>query len=59
MSFIGHPLLGDDLYGGSLLHIDRQALHCKKIHFHHPVTGMEMNFTAPLPFDMNELRKKG
>ncbi|SDN14995.1 RluA family pseudouridine synthase [Bacillus sp. OK048] len=59
MSFIHHPLLGDDLYGGSLLHIKRQALHCKKIHFHHPLTRMEMNFTAPLPFDMNELPKKG
>ncbi|WHY02110.1 RluA family pseudouridine synthase [Neobacillus sp. DY30] len=57
MSFIGHPLLGDDLYGGNILLIKRQALHCKKIHFLHPFTGMEMNFTAPLPLDMKEIVK--
>ncbi len=59
MSFIGHPLLGDDLYGGSLLHIVRQALHCKKIQFHHPITSLEMTFTASLPNDLNELPNKG
>ena len=59
MSFIGHPLLGDDLYGGSLLLIERQALHCKKIRFPHPFSGIDMHFTAPLPFDMNELIKQG
>jgi 23S rRNA pseudouridine1911/1915/1917 synthase len=57
MSFIGHPLLGDDLYGGNLLKIKRQALHCKQIHFLHPFSGMEMNFTAPLPLDMDEIKK--
>jgi len=57
MSFIGHPLLGDDLYGGNLSLIERQALHCKKIHFLHPFSGMEMNFTARLPVDMDELIK--
>jgi 23S rRNA pseudouridine1911/1915/1917 synthase len=57
MSFIGHPLLGDDLYGGNLLKIERQALHCKHIHFLHPFNGMELNFTAPLPLDMDEIIK--
>jgi 23S rRNA pseudouridine1911/1915/1917 synthase len=57
MSFIGHPLLGDDLYGGNLILIERQALHCKKIHFIHPFNGREMTFTAPLPLDMNEIIK--
>jgi 23S rRNA pseudouridine1911/1915/1917 synthase len=57
MSFIGHPLLGDDLYGGNLFLIERQALHCKRIHFLHPFSGMEMNFTAPLPLDMDEIVK--
>ena len=57
MSFIGHPLLGDDLYGGSRTLLRRQALHCKKIHFLHPFSGEEMNFTASLPLDMLEIGK--
>lgn len=57
MSFIGHPLLGDDLYGGNLFLIERQALHCKKIHFIHPFNFMEMDFTAPIPLDMDEIIK--
>ena len=57
MSFIGHPLLGDDLYGGSRTLLKRQALHCKKIHFLHPFSGEEMNFTASLPLDMLEIGK--
>jgi 23S rRNA pseudouridine1911/1915/1917 synthase len=57
MSFIGHPLLGDDLYGGSRTLLKRQALHCKKIYFLHPFSGEEMNFTASLPLDMFEISK--
>jgi 23S rRNA pseudouridine1911/1915/1917 synthase len=57
MSYIGHPLLGDDLYGGSLCFITRQALHCKKIQFFHPFSYKEMIFTAPLPADMKEIVK--
>ena len=55
MSFIGHPLLGDDLYGGSLELIPRQALHCASLRFTHPVTGEELDLKAPLPQDMREL----
>lgn len=55
MSYLGHPLLGDDLYGGNISIIQRQALHCKKIHFTHPFLQEEMTFTAPLPPDMIEL----
>lgn len=57
MSFIGHPLLGDDLYGGSRTLIKRQALHCKRIRFPHPFSGKEMNFTSSLPLDMLEISK--
>jgi 23S rRNA pseudouridine1911/1915/1917 synthase len=55
MSFLNHPLLGDDLYGGDLSLIARQALHCKRIKFIHPFSGEEMIFTAPLPRDMGEI----
>lgn len=55
MSFIGHPLLGDDLYGGDTCLIRRQALHCKRIHFIHPFSGLKMTFSAPLPKDIAEI----
>lgn len=55
MSSIGHPLLGDDLYGGTSERITRQALHCKQLIFRHPFTNEEMRFTAPLPDDMKKL----
>lgn len=57
MSYLGHPLLGDDLYGGDTSLIDRQALHCKQIKFIHPFFKHEMTFMAPLPQDMNGLLK--
>lgn len=55
MSYQGHPLLGDDLYGGDVSLISRQALHCKRIKFTHPFSGEEMIFTAPLPSDIREI----
>ncbi len=54
MAYLGHPLIGDDLYGGPFyMKLKRQALHCKKIKFTHPFSYAEMTFTAPLPSDMN------
>ena len=58
MSHLGHPLLGDDLYGGSTELISRQALHCASMSFHHPVTGEELVLDAPLPEDMNRIIQK-
>jgi 23S rRNA pseudouridine1911/1915/1917 synthase len=55
MTYLKHPLLGDDLYGGDRSLIARQALHCKKIKFIHPFLRKEMIFTAPLPDDMGEI----
>lgn len=48
----GHPLAGDDMYGGGRSAIGRQALHCAEIRFVHPVTGKRMRFCSPLPEDM-------
>ncbi len=58
MAFLGHPLLGDDLYGGSLDKISRQALHCGQISFRHPVTGEQITVTAQIPDDMMKLIKR-
>lgn len=57
MSHIGHPLAGDDMYGGSLKYINRQALHCGDIRFSHPITHELIELSANLPFDMENLLK--
>ena len=49
MSSIGHPLAGDDLYGGRREHIARQALHCRDMRFIHPVTKEEIALSAEIP----------
>ena len=55
LSHAGHPLLGDDLYGGDTRLIDRQALHAFSVRFTHPETGEALHFEAPLPEDMQNL----
>lgn len=52
MSYIGHPLLGDTLYGYPSKLINRQALHSYMIEFVHPISKKVMNFTCDLPKDM-------
>lgn len=51
-SYINHPILGDTLYGTTSNLINRQALHCNKLCFTHPITKKELKLTAPIPFDM-------
>lgn len=58
MRHIGHPLMGDDLYGGSLELINRQAQHSWQLDFNHPVTKERMRLEAPLPADMTSLIHK-
>lgn len=55
MSYIKHPLSGDDMYGGSLEYIQRQALHCKKIAFIHPITNEKITVETDLPSDMKKI----
>ena len=55
MASIGHPLVGDALYGGSpAAGMARQALHAARLAFVHPMTGQTMEFHAPLPADMQQ-----
>lgn len=59
MAYIGHPLLGDFLYGTENHQIiARPALHSSFLRFQHPITGKEMSFEAPLPQDMKQLLEK-
>jgi 23S rRNA pseudouridine1911/1915/1917 synthase len=49
MSYIGHPLLGDDMYGGSCELIPYQALHGESLGFTHPFTREDISVQAQLP----------
>lgn len=51
MSSIGHPLLGDTVYGSAKnpYHLQGQALHAMILGFEHPYTKEYMEFQAPLP----------
>ena len=51
MTYIGHPLLGDMVYGPKKqpIHLEGQALHARVLGFIHPRTGEYLEFEAPLP----------
>ncbi len=56
MKFIGHPLVGDPMYGKSKgMLMDGQALHAAILGFKHPRTGEWLQFEAPIPADMENL----
>ena len=63
MASIGHPLIGDPVYGSKSVHRDllnqldfhRQALHAAELGFVHPVTRESLSFKSALPSDMQEL----
>ncbi|MGL4854297.1 MAG: RluA family pseudouridine synthase [Lentisphaeria bacterium] len=58
MASIGHPVIGDVLYGGkkasSHLEAPRQMLHAWRLQIPHPVTGKKMKFEAPIPEDFRQ-----
>lgn len=69
MAHIGHPLVGDPVYGGrtllpkgatdtvrdALRGFRRQALHAARLALYHPASGEEMSWQTPLPADMQAL----
>jgi 23S rRNA pseudouridine1911/1915/1917 synthase len=64
MASIGHPLLGDPVYGRSRpehrevlkrLGFERQALHAARLGFIHPIDGRSLSFDSRMPADMQEL----
>jgi len=54
-SYIGHPILGDDLYGKKSDEINRQALHAYKINFIHPISKEKIKIQAELLDDIRKL----
>ena len=57
MASIGHPLMGDSLYGGKSNAIARPALHCIRVTMKQPFNGKEIAVEAPMPQDMQNLLK--
>lgn len=57
MSYLGHPLIGDDLYGGSVELLNRQALHCRALTFVHPFQKKMLSFEVPIALDMENILK--
>jgi len=55
MKHIGHPVLGDTLYGSESKEIGRQALHCYEMKFFHPMTGEKITIKSKLPDDMRTI----
>ena len=66
MQSLGHPLVGDPVYGGKpskidpeigriIAHFPRQALHAQRLELTHPKTNKDMSWESPLPDDMERL----
>ncbi len=55
MASIGHPLIGDSLYGGGNKLLNRQALHANKVQAVHLITGELIVAEAPFPADIEIL----
>ena len=60
MAYIGHPLLGDPLYGPrkGMSGVTGQVLHAKELGFVHPITGEYMEFDSELPSEFVKALKK-
>lgn len=59
LAWIGHPILGDVIYGGhSLEGMPRQALHATRLELLHPVSGRPLVFLAPVPGDMEKILER-
>ena len=53
LAHVGHPILGDDKYGGEAKkRAPRLLLHARRLAFRHPQTGEPVEFRSPLPADM-------
>ena len=52
---MGHPIIGDSLYGTPSNLINRQAVHAYKIEFIHPITKKLVQYVSNLPSDIKKI----
>jgi 23S rRNA pseudouridine1911/1915/1917 synthase len=65
LSSIGHPIVGDSLYGGvhrrvaadirAVMRLDRPFLHAARLAFQHPTDGRRLEFESELPPDLKSV----
>lgn len=55
LAYIGHPIIGDTLYGNKSDKITRQALHAYKVSFNHPITKQKVEYVAKIPHEIEAL----
>lgn len=58
MSYMGNPLVGDELYGGDISLLNRPALHSYHLEFYHPISGEYMQFNSDLPDDIKAVLRR-
>lgn len=58
LSAIGHPVVGDRLYGGKTSLLERQFLHASFLAFVHPASGRQMEFQSALPADLEAVLER-
>lgn len=58
MAYLGHPIIGDSLYGSESILINRQALHAYRVEFIHPISRQKIVITSNIPKDMSDIIKK-
>lgn len=54
MAYLGHPLVGDPLYGKASAALGRQFLHANHLGFRHPATGRDVEYRSQLPEDLKD-----
>lgn len=54
LSSMGHPVVGDRVYGRASPLLNRQFLHAHRLSFRHPVDGRPLEFGSPLPEDLRQ-----
>ena len=55
LAYLGHPIIGDSLYGNESSLINRQALHAYEVQFIHPITKNKMKIISEVPKDIQNL----
>lgn len=58
MAYLGHPIIGDSLYGSESILINRQALHAYRVEFIHPISRQKIIITSNIPKDISDIIKK-
>lgn len=66
LSSIGHPVVGDEIYGGNKYtefakkygQLNRYFLHSTQLRFIHPTTGKQLEFHSPLPMELQKLLER-